>query len=149
MDQALGATSLPGKSNRNKNNKKKMNQMKKIKLPITLLMAAGMLSLAPLGALAAEAPATGSTTATQPMGKAEISGKIVKLTTDSIEIKSHKGMTQTFAINAETKYGTKDKAETYQSFKDGQHVRISYAEESGQQVATLIRELPAHHHAKS
>lgn len=119
--------------------------MKKIKLPITLLVTAGILSLAPLGALAADAPATGTTTTTQPAGKTTVSGKIVKLTADSIEIKSHKGMTQTFAINAETKYGSQEKAENYQDFKDGQHVRINFAEENGKQVATNIQELPAHH----
>jgi Cu/Ag efflux protein CusF len=117
--------------------------MKKIKLPITLLMAAGMLSLAPLGAQAA------SDTTAQSATNASVSGKIVQLGTDSIEIKCHKGMAQTFAINSETKYGTTEKAEKYEDFKDGEHVRINYAEVDGKQVATQIQELPAHHHGKS
>ncbi|MFS8063975.1 MAG: hypothetical protein ACMG5Z_05240 [Luteimonas sp.] len=122
--------------------------MKTIKLPITLLMAAGMLSLAPLGAQAAGSPATDTTT-TLPAAKTSVSGKIVKLTADSIAIKSHKGMTQTFAINSATKYGTAEKAERYQDLQDGKHVRINYAEMDGTQVATLIQELPGHHHGKS
>lgn len=122
--------------------------MKKINLPITPFLAVGLLSLAPLAALAAEVPATGVTTTAQAAHNSAVTGKILTLTPDSIEIKGHQGTTQSFVINSETKYGSAEKAETYQNLKQGQHVRVAFVEENGKQVATAIKELPRHHHGK-
>ena len=118
-----------------------------IKTSITLLMAAGLLALAPVGLQAAEPPAKGDVKSHHE-GKPPAAGEIVKLTADSIEIKDHKGMTETFAITAETKYGTKDKAAKLEDFKEGEHVLVSYTKADGKMVAAVIRELPPHHHGK-
>ena len=110
-------------------------------------MAAGMLSLAPLARGRQRGPKPAPPLSRRPTRPSL--ARIVKLATDSIEIRGHKGMAQTFAINSETKYGTTEKAEKYEDFKDGEHVRINYAEVDGKQVARQIQELPAHHRGKS
>jgi hypothetical protein len=121
--------------------------MKTIHTSIMLLIAAGMLAVAPLGVQAAEAPAKAEVKSHHE-GPPPAAGEIVKLTADSIEIKDHKGETHTFAITAHTKYGTKAKEEKHEDFKVGEHVLVSYTEADGKMTAHVIRELPAHHHGK-
>ncbi len=112
-------------------------------------MAAGMLSFAPLGALAAGTTKTRDTTiVARPNAHGKVSGKIVKLTADSIEIKGHKGAINTFAITGETKYGSKQKVEKYANFKNGERVQIHFAEENGKQVAVNIQETSGRRHSK-
>src|ERR1700747_3295346 len=71
-------------------------------------MAAAPLAFAPVGVQAAETPAKEEAKSHQE-GTPPAAGEIVKLTADSIEIKDHKGITETFIITADTKYGTKEK----------------------------------------
>jgi len=103
----------------------KGNTMKTNNISITLIMAAALLAFAPLGVQAAEIPAKGEMKSHHE-GRPPAAGEIVKLTADSIEIKDHKGITETFIITADTKYGTKEKPAKPEDFKEGEHVLVSY-----------------------
>jgi hypothetical protein len=123
----------------------KGNTMKTINTSITLIMAVALLAFAPVGVQAAETPAKGEVKSHHE-GPPPAAGEIVKLTADSIEIKDHKGITDTFIITADTKYGTKEKPAKPEDFKEGEHVLVSYTKAGGKMTATVIRELPPHHH---
>jgi Cu/Ag efflux protein CusF len=123
----------------------KGNKMKTINTSITLIMAAALLAFSPVGVQAAGAPAQGEVKSHNE-GPPPAAGEIVKLTADSIEIKDHKGITDTFTITADTKYGTKQKPAKPEDFKEGEHVLVSYTKVDGKMTANVIRELPPHHH---
>jgi hypothetical protein len=123
----------------------KGNTMKTNNISITLIMASALLAFAPVGVQAAETPAKGEVKSHHE-GTPPAAGEIVKLTADSIEIKDHKGITDTFTITADTKYGTKEKPAKREDFKEGEHVLVSYTKADGKMTANVIRELPPHHH---
>ena len=119
--------------------------MKTNNISITLIMAAALLAFAPVDVQAAETPAKGEVKSHHE-GRPPAAGEIVKLTADSIEIKDHKGITDTFTITADTKFGTKEKPAKPEDFKEGEHVLVSYTKAGDKMTATVIRELPPHHH---
>ena len=122
--------------------------MKSIKTSIAFAVAAGLLAFAPVGLRAEDAAATAEHKSHHE-GGTPAAGELVKLTDNSIEIKDHKGASHTFAITAETKYGTKLKPAKKEDFKEGEHVLVNHVKEGDKIVATVIRELPPHHHKKA
>jgi Cu/Ag efflux protein CusF len=119
--------------------------MKTISTSITLIIAAALLVFASVCVQAADAPAQGEGKSHHE-GPPPAAGEVVKLTADSIEIKDHKGIIDTFTITADTKYGTKEKPAKPEDFKEGDHVLVSYTKADGKMTANVIRELPPHHH---
>lgn len=72
-----------------------------------------------------------------------VTGEVVKVTSESIEIKDSKGRVEVYLITAETKYGTKMKPMKHADLKVGEHVMVKFEKKNGKMVAMAIHQANA------
>ena len=72
-----------------------------------------------------------------------VAGEIVWISYDAVALKEHNGKEYTYALNGDTRFGTKAEPQSFSDLEKGDHVFLVYGKGEGQQTwAKAIMEVP-------